>query len=83
MQKKETINSTADEIKELRRLLAQGVFLLGLEYPERWGILMGLKTKEQIWEMLLCIRQNLESQPSQKDIMYVFAVIAEPNCITF
>jgi len=83
MQKKETINSTADEIKELRRLLAQGVFLLGLEYPERWGILMGLKTKEQIWEMLWWIRENLERKPSQKDIMDVFADIAEPNCITF
>ena len=75
MQKKETINSTADEIKELRRLLAQGVFLLGLEYPERWGILMGLKTKEQIWEMLWWIRENLERKPSQKEIMDVFADI--------
>ena len=83
MQKKETINSTADEIKELRRLLAQGVFLLGLEYPERWGILMGLKTKEQIWEMIWWIRENLERKPSQKEIMDVFADIAEHNCITF
>ena len=83
MQDKASTNSTAEEIMMLRKLLAQGLFLLGLEYPERLGILMALKTTEQIMEMLLWIRQNLERKPSQEEIMDVFAVIAAPNSITF
>ena len=83
MQDTRSTNSTADEIMKLRELLAQGLFILGLEYPERFGVLMALKTKEQICEMIDWIRQNLERKPSQKEIMDVFAVIAEPNSITF
>ena len=83
MQNTALTNPTAEEIKKLRKLLAQGLFLLGLEYPERLGILMGLKTKEQIMDMLCWIRQNLEMKPSQEDIMDVFADIIEPNSITF
>ena len=72
-------SSDADEIKDLRGLLSQGLFLLELEYPERLGILLALKTKEQIWEMLWWIRQNLERKPSQREIMDIFQNIIEYN----
>lgn len=72
-------SSDADEIKDLRGLLSQGLFLLELEYPERLGILLALKTKEQIWEMLWWIRQNLERKPSQREIMDIFQNIIEHN----
>ena len=70
-------SSDDDEIKDLRGLLSQGLFLLELEYPERLGILLALKTKEQIWEMLWWIRQNLERKPSQREIMDIFQNIIE------
>ena len=60
------------ETDSLRNLLSQGLILLGLEYPERFGILMALKTKNQVWEMAWWIRQNLERKPSQKEIMDQF-----------
>ena len=82
MQDTISTNSTAEEIKKLRKLLVQGLFLLGLEYPERLGVLMGLKTKEQIMDMLWWIRQNLERKPNQEEIMDVFTDIIEPNSIT-
>lgn len=66
-----------------RDYLGQGLLLLGLEYPERLGILMALKTKEQIWQMLCWIRDNLERSPSQAEIMDVFQVIAEPSFVKF
>lgn len=72
-------SSDADEIKDLRGLLSQGLFLLELEYPERLGILLALKTKEQILEMLWWIRQNLERKPSQREIMDIFQNIIEYN----
>lgn len=84
-------NMTTDKIKEMqneemhwaRTYLGQGLILLGLEYPERLGILMALKTKEQIWQMLWWIRCNLERKPTQEEIMDVFADIAKPNSVTF
>ena len=67
------------DIDFARDYLGQGLLLWGLEYPERLGILMALKTKEQIWQMLWWIRDNLERSPSQAEIMDVFQVIAEPS----
>lgn len=71
------------DIDFARDYLGQGLLLWGLEYPERLGILMALKTKEQIWQMLWWIRDNLERSPSQAEIMDVFQVIAEPSFVRF
>ena len=47
MQDTRSTNSTADEIMKLRELLAQGLFILGLEYPERFGVLMALRPRNK------------------------------------
>lgn len=72
-----------DELHLARVYLNEGLALLGVEYPERYAILMILKKKEDIAKMLWWIRENIERNPSREEVMDQFEIVAEPYKVEF
>lgn len=62
-------NFPKDELDLVRVLLSEFLIILGLEHKEIVGILMTLKTKQQLGEMALWVRNNLSHRPSRTEIM--------------
>ena len=72
-----------DEMDLGRVLLSEGLAYLGFHREERVAILLVLKKKEELAEMLWWLRENIERKPTREEVIEQFLIVAEPYRVTF